>query len=43
MPADRPRTLRDVAAELGLSAERVRQLEQRELGKLAAGAGAAGP
>jgi RNA polymerase primary sigma factor len=34
-------SLRQVAARLGLSAERVRQLEQRALGKLAAGAGGA--
>jgi RNA polymerase sigma factor (sigma-70 family) len=32
-------TLRDIGARLGLSAERVRQLEQRALGKLAAAAG----
>jgi len=35
------RSLRDIAGELGLSAERVRQLERRALGKLAAGAGVA--
>ncbi len=34
------RSLRDIAAELGVSAERVRQLEVRALGKLAAAAGA---
>jgi len=34
-------SLRQVAARLGLSAERVRQLEQRALGKLAAAAGGA--
>lgn len=33
------RSLRDIAGELGLSAERVRQVEQRALGKLAAAAG----
>lgn len=33
-------SLRETAGELGLSAERVRQLEQRALGKLAAAAGA---
>jgi RNA polymerase primary sigma factor len=32
------RSLRDIAGRLGLSAERVRQLEQRALGKLAAAA-----
>jgi len=32
-------SLREIAARLGLSAERVRQLEQRALGKLAAAAG----
>ena len=36
-------SLRQVAARLGLSAERVRQLEQRALGKLAAAAGGAVP
>ena len=35
---DEERTLRDVAGQLGLSAERVRQIESRALGKLAAGA-----
>ncbi len=33
-------SLRSIAAELALSAERVRQIEQRALGKLAAAAGA---
>ncbi len=36
-----PQSLRSVAAGMGLSAERVRQLERRALGKLAAAAGAA--
>ena len=35
-------SLREIAGWLGLSAERVRQLEQRALGKLAAAAGGAG-
>jgi RNA polymerase primary sigma factor len=37
------RSLRDIAAEMGLSAERVRRLEQRALGKLAAAAGVEQP
>jgi RNA polymerase sigma-32 factor len=32
--ADEPRTLQDLGAELGVSKERVRQLEQRTLTKL---------
>jgi RNA polymerase sigma factor (sigma-70 family) len=36
----REESLRDIGGRLGLSAERVRQLEQRALGKLAAAAGA---
>jgi RNA polymerase sigma factor (sigma-70 family) len=32
-------SLRDIAGRIGLSAERVRQLEHRALGKLAAAAG----
>ncbi|HWV84635.1 MAG TPA: sigma-70 family RNA polymerase sigma factor [Capillimicrobium sp.] len=36
-------SLRSIAAPLGLSAERVRQLERRALGKLAAAAGAGRP
>ena len=36
-------SLRAIAARLGLSAERIRQLEQRALGKLAAAAGAGQP
>jgi len=35
------KSLREIAAELGVSAERVRQLERRALGKLAAAAGLA--
>ena len=35
----REESLREIAGRLGLSAERVRQLEQRALGKLAAAAG----
>ena len=36
-------SLRAIAAQFGLSAERVRQLERRALGKLAAAAGAGQP
>ena len=39
---DEERSLRDLAGELGVSAERVRQIESRALGKLAAAAGAEG-
>jgi RNA polymerase sigma factor (sigma-70 family) len=39
----RQETLRQVAGRLGLSAERVRQLEERALGKLAAAAGGPRP
>jgi RNA polymerase sigma factor (sigma-70 family) len=38
----REETLREIAGRLGLSAERVRQLEERALGKLAVAAGARG-
>ena len=43
LDTDEEQSLRTIGARLGLSAERVRQLERRALGKLAAAAGAVPP